>query len=68
MDADCLTPISIAEMRDEEALVALLKRALSLHASDMFILPGAPVTVKRDGKMLPLTEERICLLYTSFCS
>ena len=63
MDADCLTPISIAEMRDEEALVELLKRALSLHASDMFILPGAPVTVKRDGKMLPLTEERLSLIH-----
>ena len=59
MDADRLTPLSIAQMGDEAALVELLKRALSLHASDMFILPGAPVTVKRDGKMLPLTEERM---------
>ena len=44
MDADRLTPLSIAQMGDEAALVELLKRALSLHASDMFILPGAPVT------------------------
>ena len=59
MDADRLTPVSIAEMGDEAALVELLKRALSLHASDLFILPGAPVTVKCDGKMLPLTRERM---------
>ena len=30
MDADRLTPVSIAEMGDEAALVELLKRALSL--------------------------------------
>ena len=59
MDADRLTPLSIAQMGDEAALVELLKRALSLHASDMFILPGAPVTAKCDGKMLPLTVERM---------
>ena len=41
MDADRLTPLSIAQMGDEAVLVELLKRALSLHASDMFILPGA---------------------------
>ena len=46
-------------MEDEAALVELLKRALSLRASDLFILPGAPVTVKCDGKMLPLTQERM---------
>ena len=59
MDADRLTPFSIAEISDEAALVELLKRALSLHASDLFILPGAPVTVKCDGRMLPLTQERM---------
>ena len=59
MDADRLTPFSIAGMEDEAALVELLKRALSLRASDLFILPGAPVTVKCDGKMLPLTQERL---------
>ena len=32
MDADRLTPFSIAGMEDETALVELLKRALSLRA------------------------------------
>ena len=59
MDVDRLTPVSIEGLDDETALIELLKLGLSLHASDLFILPGAPVTVKCDGKLVSLTKERM---------
>ncbi len=59
MDVDCVERVSIVDMGDDAALVELLRRALSLRASDLFIVPGAPVTVKRDGRLLSLTQERL---------
>lgn len=37
----------------------LLKKAVDMGGSDLFILPGAPVTVKVDAKMVPLTDGRM---------
>lgn len=59
MDADRLTPVSLANLDDETALIEILKLGLSLRASDLFILPGAPITVKCDGKLVSLTSERM---------
>ncbi len=40
-------------------LSELLKKAVEMGGSDLFILPGAPVTVKVDALMVPLTEGRM---------
>lgn len=40
-------------------LIDVLKAAVEQGGSDIFIIPGAPVTAKIGGKMLPLTEERL---------
>ena len=65
MDADRLAPLSISEMDAPTALSELLKRALAMRASDLFIIPGAPVTVKCDGHLLPLTGNRLMPADTS---
>ena len=40
-------------------LTELLKQAVSMGGSDVFIIPNAPVTVKVHSSMLPLTEEKV---------
>ena len=37
----------------------LLQKAVSMGGSDIFIIPGAPVTVKVNSRMEKLTEDRI---------
>ena len=59
MEFDRVTPVSIAGVSDGAALEALLRGALDMAASDLFILPGAPVTAKCDGTLVPLTRERM---------
>lgn len=36
-----------------------LTRAVQQGASDLFIVPGAPVSVKLDGRLVPIGEEKI---------
>ena len=40
-------------------LTDYLTRATQLGASDLFIVPGAPVSVKLEGQLVPLEEERV---------
>jgi len=40
-------------------LEAYLTRAAQMGASDIFIVPGAPVSVKLDGQLIPLEEDKI---------
>lgn len=40
-------------------LTELLKQAVAMGGSDLFIIPGAPVTVKVDNNMHPLTETKL---------
>ena len=40
-------------------LVELLRKAVAMHGSDIFIVPGAGVTVKVNSDMLPLSEGRL---------
>ena len=40
-------------------LTEYLNRAARLGASDLFIVPGAPVSVKLEGKITPLEEEKV---------
>ena len=40
-------------------LTEYLKRAAQLGASDLFIVPGAPVSVKLEGEITPLEEEKV---------
>ena len=42
-----------------ERLTDYLRRAVELGGSDLFLIPGAPVTVKAKGKMSPLSENRM---------
>ena len=42
-----------------ERLTDYLRRAVELGGSDLFLIPGAPVTVKAKGKMSPLSEGRV---------
>ena len=42
-----------------ERLTDYLRRAVELGGSDLFLIPGAPVTVKAKGKMSPLSEGRM---------
>ena len=42
-----------------ERLTEYLRRAVELGGSDLFLIPGAPVTVKARGKMSPLSEGRM---------
>ncbi|MBR3099616.1 MAG: PilT/PilU family type 4a pilus ATPase [Clostridia bacterium] len=39
----------------------LLRAALTMDGSDVFIIPGSPVTVKAKGQMIPVTESRVNL-------
>ncbi len=39
-------------------LKSILKKSLDMGGSDIFIVPGSPVTAKVRGKMVNLTEER----------
>ena len=40
-------------------LMEYLQRAAAEGASDLFLVPGAPVSMKREGLLLPMEEERI---------
>ena len=40
-------------------LTELLKKAVSMEAADVFIIPGANVTAKIESEMLPLSDERM---------
>ncbi|MBE6972349.1 MAG: PilT/PilU family type 4a pilus ATPase [Ruminococcaceae bacterium] len=41
------------------ALMEYLSRAVQMGASDLFVVPGAPVSVKQDGQLLCLGDEKI---------
>ena len=41
------------------ALMEYLSRAVEMGASDLFVVPGAPVSVKADGQLLCLGEEKV---------
>ena len=46
----------------ENALLILkkwLSTAVADGGSDLFIVPGAPLTLKRMGRMVPMTEEKL---------
>ncbi len=40
-------------------LTELLKKAVAMGGSDVFIIPGACVEVKVENAMLPISEERL---------
>lgn len=40
-------------------LIELLQRAVSDHASDLFIVAGGPVSEKQDGRIHPISEEKV---------
>jgi twitching motility protein PilT len=40
-------------------LLDCLKRAVESGASDLFVVAGGPVSLKREGRICPLTEERL---------
>ena len=40
-------------------LMEYLTRAVQEEASDLFIVPGAPVSIKLDGQLCPIGEEKI---------
>lgn len=40
-------------------LEAILKRSVDQDVSDIFIVPGAPVTLKMKGDMTQLSDERV---------
>ncbi|MBQ9979721.1 MAG: PilT/PilU family type 4a pilus ATPase [Oscillospiraceae bacterium] len=41
------------------ALMEYLAQAARQGASDLFIVPGAPVSIKLDGQLVPLEEEKV---------
>jgi len=41
------------------ALMDYLTRAVQEEASDLFIVPGAPVSMKLDGQLCPMGEEKV---------
>jgi len=41
------------------ALMEYLKQAVSLSASDLFMISGAPVSIKVEGQLRPLEEEKL---------
>jgi len=41
------------------ALIEYLQRAVTDGASDLFVVAGAPVSYKRDGKIVPMDDTRI---------
>ena len=40
-------------------LVDMLEKAVKMGGSDIFFVPGAPVEVKVNNDMYPLTEDRL---------
>ncbi len=40
-------------------LTAYLRSAVEHGASDLFIVPGAPISIKQDGQIRPITEDKI---------
>ena len=40
-------------------LVEMLEKAVKMGGSDIFFIPGAPVEVKVNNDMIPLTDERL---------
>ena len=40
-------------------LMDYLTCAAQQGASDLFIVPGAPVSIKREGQLLPIGEEKV---------
>ena len=40
-------------------MLEMLRKAVELKGSDLFIIPGAPVEVKVHGKLVSLTEQKI---------
>lgn len=41
------------------ALMDYLNRVTQAEASDLFIVPGAPVSIKLDGRLIPLEDEKV---------
>ena len=40
-------------------LLDYLKQAVETQASDLFIVAGGPVSVKRDGHLCPVSGEKV---------
>lgn len=59
MEPDCLSKSQFSGEESGAFLVALLKRALRGRGSDLFIIPGAPVTLKLNGRLVPMTCENL---------
>lgn len=57
MEFDLIKKAEYPSAAGNEFLLELLKRAVTTRASDVFILPGAPVMLKRDGQLLPMTKD-----------
>ena len=41
------------------ALMEYLTQAVQMDASDLFIVPGGAVSIKLDGQLMPIGEEKI---------
>lgn len=42
-----------------ERLIDFLRQAVQMDGSDVFIIPGSPVEMKRNGQLTPLSEEKL---------
>ena len=42
-----------------EGVMTYLRQAVEKNASDLFIVAGEPVSVKKDGSIVPISEERL---------
>lgn len=40
-------------------LMDMLKKALELEGSDLFIVPGSPAVVKVNGSLIQVSEQRL---------
>ena len=37
----------------------ILKTGLEMGGSDIFVIPGSPISLKRGGEIFPITAERV---------
>ena len=42
-----------------ETLDEILRKALQCHGSDVFIVPGSPIMTKVNGKIFPISEQKV---------
>ena len=42
-----------------ETLDEILRKALQCHGSDVFVVPGSPIMTKVNGKIFPITEQKV---------